>query len=79
MTHTITPYVYMQAVCTGRNLSYFKKTFLQLHYIYINKQTDIRILTVKEIMTRLIFKSASYYTIIDYQIHVKRSRKLSFV
>ena len=57
--------------CPGMNVPDFGRMFLTLKYTDITQNTYIRSWTVTEIMAREVWKYDSFYTLIDYQIHIK--------
>jgi len=50
-----------------------------LMYTDITQNTYIKSLTVTEIMAREFWNFDSYYTLIDYQIHIKTDRNMLFL
>ena len=64
-------YVFIQGVPGGM--------FLTLKYTDITQNTCIRSWTATEIMAREFWKYDSCYTLIDYQIHIKTARNMSFL
>ena len=71
-------YQYIQSV-PGGNVPDFGRLFLKLKYTDLTKNTYIRSWTVTEIMAREVWKYDSYYTLIDYQIHIKTGRNMWFL
>ena len=50
-----------------------------LNYTDITQNTYIQSWTVTEIMAREVWNFDSYYTLIDYQIHIKTGRNMWFL
>ena len=50
-----------------------------LKYTDITQNTYIQSWTVMEIMASEVWKYDSYYTLIDYQIHIKTGRNMWFL
>ena len=50
-----------------------------LNYTDITQNTYIQIWTVREIMGREVWNFESYYTLIDYQIHIETGRNMWFL
>jgi len=72
-------YIYIYTGCPRRNVPDFGRVFLMLKYTDITRNTYVQSWTVTEIMAREIWKFDSYYTLIDYQIHIKTGRNMSFL
>ena len=53
--------------------------FLKLKYTDITQNTYIQSWTVTEKMAREVRKYGSYYTVIDYQIHIKIGKNMWFL
>ena len=58
----------------GGNVPDFGRMFLTLKYTDRTQNTYIRSWTVTEIMAREVWKYDSWYTLTDYQIHIKTVR-----
>ena len=57
----------------------FGRVFLMLNYTDITQNTYIQSWTVTEIMAREVWNFDSYYTLTDYQIHIKTGRNMWFL
>ena len=65
--------------CPRRNVRDFGRVFLMLNYIDITQNTYIQSWTVTEIMAREVWNFDSYYSLIDYQIHIETGRNMRFL
>ena len=65
--------------CPGRNVPDLRRMFLKLKYTDITQNTYIQSWTVTEIIAREVWKYGSYYTLIDYQIHIKTGWNMWFL
>jgi len=65
--------------CPRRNVPDFGRVFLMLKYTDITQNTYVQSWTVTEIMASEVWNFDSYYTLIDYQIHIKTGRKMWFL
>ena len=50
-----------------------------LKYTYMTQNNYIQSWTVTEIMAREVWNFDSYYTLTDYQIHIKTGRNMWFL
>jgi len=65
--------------CPRRNVPDFGRVFLRSNYTDITQNTYIQSWTVTEIMVREVWNFDSYYSLIDYQIHIETGRNMWFV
>ena len=64
--------------CPRSNVPDFGRVFLMLKYTDITQNTNVQSWTVTEIMAREVWNFDSCYTLIDYQIHIKTGKNMSF-
>ena len=65
--------------CNRRNGPDFGRVFLRSNYTDITQNTYIQSWTVTEIMASEIWNIDSYYSLIDYQIHIETGRNMWFL
>ena len=65
--------------CPRRNVPDFGRVFLRSNYTDITQNTSIQSGTVTEIMAREFWNFDSYYSLIDYQIHIETGRNMWFL
>ena len=65
--------------CPRRNVPDFGRVFLRSNYTDITQNTYIQSWTVTEIMAREVWNFGSYYSLIDYQIHIETGRNMWFL
>ena len=65
--------------CPRRNVPDFGRMFLKLKYTYITQNTYIQSSTVTEILAREVWNFDSYYSLIDYQMHIETGRNMWFL
>jgi len=65
--------------CPRRNVPNFRRVFLMLKYTDITQNTYVQSGTVTEIMAREVWKFDSWYSLIDYQIHIETGRNMWFL
>jgi len=65
--------------CPRRNVPDFGRVFLRSNYTDITQNTYIQSWTVTEIMAREVWNFDSYYSLIDYQIHIETGRNVWFL
>ena len=65
--------------CPRRSVRDFGRVFLMLNYTDITQNTYIQSWTVTEIMAREVWNFNSYYSLIDYQIHIETGRNMWFL
>jgi len=74
------PYrIYVYTGCPRRNGQNFGRVFLMLNNTDITQNTYIQSWTVTEIMAREVWNFNSYYSLIDYQIHIETGRNMWFL
>ena len=59
--------------------SLLRRVFLMLKYTDITQNTNVQSWTVTEIMAREVWNFDSFYTLTDYQIHIKTGRNMWFL
>ena len=72
-------YIYIYTECNRRNVRDFGRVFLRSNYADITQNTYIQSWTVTEIMARDVWNFDSYYSLIDYQIHIETGRNMWFL
>ena len=72
-------YIYIYIGCPRRNGQNFGRVFLMLNYTDITQNTYSQSWTVTEIMARKVWNFDSYYSLIDYQIHIETGRNMWFL
>ena len=65
--------------CPRRNVRDSGRVFLMLNYTDITQNTYTQSWTVTEIMAREVWNFDSYYSLIDYQIHIETGRNMWFL
>ena len=65
--------------CNRRNGPDFGRVFLRSNYTDITQNTYIQTSMVTEILAREIWNFDSYYSLIDYQIHIETGRNMWFL
>ena len=65
--------------CNRRNGPDFGRVFLRSNYNDITQNTYIQISMVTEILVREVWNFDSYYSPIDYQIHIETGRNMWFL
>ena len=72
-------YIYIYTGCNRRNGPDFGRVFLRSNYTDITQNTYIQSSIVKEILAREVWNIDSYYSLIDYQIHIETGRNMWFL
>ena len=72
-------YIYVYTGCNRRNGPDFGRVFLRSNYTYITQNTYIQSSMVTEILDREVWNIDSYYSLIDYQIHIETGRNMWFL
>ena len=72
-------YIYIYTGCPRRYVPDFGRVFLMWKNTDITQNNYIQSWTVTEIMAREVWNFDSYYTLIDYQIHIKTGRNMWFL
>ena len=65
--------------CNRRNGPDFGRVFLRSYYTDITQNTYIQSSMVTEILAREVWNLDSYYSLIDYQIHIETGRNMWFL
>ena len=65
--------------CNRRNGPNFGRVFLRSNYTDITQNTYIQSSMVMEILAREVWNFDSYYSLIDYQIHIETGRNMWFL
>ena len=65
--------------CSRRNGPDFGRVFLRSYYTDITQNTYIQSSVVTEILAREVWNFDSYYSLIDYQIHIETGRNMWFL
>ena len=65
--------------CNRRNGPDFGRVFLRSNYTDITQNTHIQSSMVTEILAREVWNIDSYYSLIDYQIHIETGRNMWFL
>ena len=71
--------IYIYTGCNRRNGPDFGRVFLRSYYTDITQNTYIPSSMVTEILAREVWNFDSYYSLIDYQIHIETGRKMWFL
>jgi hypothetical protein len=69
----------MYTECPRRKGPIFGRVFLRSNYTDITQNTYIPSSMVMEILTREVWNFDSYYSLIDYQIHIEADRNVWFL
>ena len=72
-------YIYIYTECNRRNVQDFGRVFLRSNYTDITHKIYIQSWTVTEILAREVWNFDSYYSHIDYQIHIETGRNMWFL
>ena len=72
-------YIYIYTGCHRRKGPNFGRVFLRSNYNDITQNTYIQSSMVTEIMAREVWNFDSYYSLIDYQIHIETGRNMWFL
>ena len=72
-------YIYIYTECNRRNGPDFGRGFLRSNYTDITQNTYIQSSMITEILAREVWNFDSYYSLIDYQIHIETSRNMWFL
>jgi len=65
--------------CPRRNVPDFGRVFLRSNYTDITQNTYIQSSMVTEILAREVWNFDSYYSLINYQIHIQTGRNMWFL
>ena len=65
--------------CPRRKGPNFRRVFLRSNYTDITQNTYIQSSMITEILAREVWNFDSWYTLIDYQIHIKTGRNMWFL
>ena len=65
--------------CNRRNVREFGRVFIRSNYTDITQNTYIQSWTVTEILAGEVWNFDSYYSLIDYQIHIETGRDMWFL
>ena len=65
--------------CNRRNGPDFGRVFLRSNYTDITRKTYIQSSMVTEILAREVWNFDSYYSLIEYQIHIETGRNMWFL
>ena len=65
--------------CNRRNRPDFVRVFLRSYYTDITQNAYIQSSMVTEILAREVRNFDSYYSLIDYQIHIETGRNMWFL
>ena len=65
--------------CSRRNVRDFGRVFLRSNYTDITQNTYIQSSMAMEILAREVWNFDSYYSLIDYQIHIETGRNMWFL
>ena len=65
--------------CNRRNEPDFGRVFLRSYYTEITQNTYIQSSMVTEILAREVWNIDTYYSLIDYQIHIETGRNMWFL
>ena len=65
--------------CKRRNGPDFGRVFLRSNYTDITQNNYIQSSMVTEILAREVWNIDSYYSLIDYQIHIETGRNMWFL
>ena len=69
-------YIYIYTRCNRRKGPNFGRVFLRSNYTDITQNTYIQSSMVMEIVAREVQNFDSYYSLIDYQIHIETGRNM---
>ena len=72
-------YIHTYTWCPRRKGSNFGRVFLRSNYTDITQNTYTQSSMVTEILAREIWNFNSYYSLIDYQIHIETGRNMWFL
>ena len=72
-------FYYRNTGCNRRNGPDFGRVFLRSNYTDIIQNTYIQSSVVTEILAREVWNIDSYYSLIDYQIHIETGRNMWFL
>ena len=72
-------YTYIYTGCPRRKGPNFGSVFLRSNYNDITQNTYIQSSMVTEIMVREVRNFDSYYSLIDYRIHIETGRNMWFL
>ena len=72
-------YIYIYTGCPRRKGPNFGRAFLRSNYNDIIQNTYIQSSMVTEILAREVWNFDSYYSLIDYQIHIETGRNMWFL
>ena len=72
-------YIYIYTGCNRRNGPNFGRVFLRSNYTDITQNTYIQSSMATEILAREVLNFDSYYSLIDYQIHIETGRNMWFL
>ena len=72
-------YIYIYTGCPRRKGPNFGRVFLRSNYTDIIQNTYIQSSMVTEILAREVWNFNSYYSLIDYQIHIETGRNMWFL
>ena len=72
-------YTYIHTECNRRNGPDFGRVFLRSYYTDITQNTYIQSSMVTEILATEVWNVDSYYSLIDYQIHIETGRNMWFL
>ena len=71
--------IYIYTGCPRRKGPNFGRVFLRSNYTDITQNTYIQSSMVTEILAREVSNFNSYYSLIDYQIHIETGRNMWFL
>jgi len=72
-------YIYIYTGCPRRKGPKIGRVFLRSNYNDITKKTYIQSSMVTEVSAREVWNFDSYYSLIDYQIHIETGRNMWFL
>ena len=72
-------YIYIYTGCPRRKGPNFGRVFLRSNYNDITQNAYIQSSMVTEILAREVWNFDSYYSLIDYQIHIETGRNMWFL
>jgi hypothetical protein len=72
-------FIYIYTGCPRRKGPNFGRVFLRSNYIDITQNTYVQSWMVTEILAREVWNFDSYYSLIDYQIHIETGRNMWFL
>ena len=79
VVHSCIVYGQIYTGCNRRNGPDFGSVFLRSYYTDITQNTYIQSSMVTEILAREVWNFNSYYSLIDYQIHIETGRNMWFL